>query len=154
MIIYGNNIYICHSVRTNIICNGNIVALYSVVDRGKRKIRGMGDRVSSVVRSESILLIQSLLKESIDIWDESLKPDKVSITNETVESVVGDMKHQIKECFLELESAEVSTVVGGYVQKKLLNRTKCDKCKILLKSDMPLLRMSHRSICPYSREGG
>ena len=42
-----------------------------------------------VIRSDKIILIQSLLRESVDIWDESLKPDKDSITSETVESVVG-----------------------------------------------------------------
>ena len=45
------------------------------------KLRMMFGRVLvglvDVIRSESILLIQSLLKESVDIWYESLKPDKV-----------------------------------------------------------------------------
>ena len=107
-----------------------------------------------VIRSESILLIQSLLKESVDIWDESLKPDKVSITMETVENVVGHMNREIKDCFLALESAEVSTVVAGYIQKKLLNRTKCDECKKCLKSgNMETPQVPQKYLSLLSRGG-
>ena len=107
------------------------------VERHIGKVRGIGSRflvgLIDVIRSENIILIQSLLRESYDIWDESLKPDAVIISPETVESVVGKMKEDIEACHLGLDSAEVSTVVGGYVQKQLLSRTKCDECKKILK---------------------
>ena len=45
---------------------------------------------------------------------------------------VFDVKSKIESCYLSKDSAEVSTVIGGYVQKKLLDRTKCEMCKVLL----------------------
>ena len=102
------------------------------------KVRGMGGGrflvgLVDVIRTEGIILLLSLLKEDVDIWDEELRPEKTAVTNEAVQNVIGDLKTDIKNCFLSEDSAEVSTVIGGYVQKKLLNRTKCDKCKVLLK---------------------
>lgn len=101
------------------------------------KVRGMsGGRflvsLTEVMRSESIILLQSLLKESIDIWDEDLHPEKEEINEATVEGVIGHLHNDIAQCFLSDDTTQVSSVVGGYIQKKLLKRTKCGKCNIIL----------------------
>ena len=38
------------------------------------------------------------------------------------------------ESVLDENSAEVATTIAGYVAKKLIKRSKCESCKILLKA--------------------
>ena len=48
-----------------------------------------------------------------------------------IEDIFGNRTREIVESVLDESSAEVTT---GYVAKKLIKRSKCENCKILLKA--------------------
>ena len=39
---------------------------------------------------------------------------------------------EIMECSLDVDSREVATSIAGYIAKKLFERRKCDRCKLML----------------------
>ena len=42
---------------------------------------------------------------------------------------------EIMECFLDVDIREVGTSIAGYIAKKLFEKKKCDRCKLMLISD-------------------
>ena len=42
---------------------------------------------------------------------------------------------EIMECSLDVNSREVATSIAGDITKKLFERTKCDRCKLMLVAD-------------------
>jgi len=83
-----------------------------------------------VTISERILATKSLLKESISIWDEDVRP------NPNEASAIPDLQQeldkfagQLESCTLEDSSREVSCVVAGYIAKKLLKKLRCTECE-------------------------
>ena len=51
-----------------------------------------------------------------------------------IEDIFYTRTQQIVESILDANSTEVATAVAGYVAKKLIKRSKCKSCEILLKA--------------------
>ena len=71
----------------------------------------------------------SLLKASINIWNEDISPD----TDD--ESMWSEFKHDLEllesdidSCMLDEEGVEVVTVIAGYIARQTNKNTKCDLC--------------------------
>ena len=69
-----------------------------------------------------LILIQSLLKESVNIWEEDIKCDKPELDEKSIDAIIGHLKNDIQNCSLSEDSVEVSVVIAGYVVKKLMQR--------------------------------
>ena len=83
--------------------------------------------------SERILSTMSLLKASIDIWNEDINPDADD------ESMWSEFEHDLEllesdidSCMLDEEGVEVNTVIVGYIARQANKNTKCDLCQELL----------------------
>lgn len=85
-----------------------------------------------VEESERILAMKSLLKESIDVWENNVQKDKPDVCKEVVLEYLAPYKSDIERCMLEEESVEVSDVVAGYIAKKVIKKTGCNSCNTLL----------------------
>ena len=70
-----------------------------------------------VNRSQQILAIRSLLKESINIWEEDLSKEAV-LPTESLEVIIQEHISDIQSCTLSHDSMEVSVVIAGYIAKK------------------------------------
>ena len=83
-----------------------------------------------VETSERILATKSLLKESISVWNEYVRPDQtnaiaVNFLKKQLNEIVGDLEY----CSLKSNAEEVADVVSGYVAKKLINRSQWVECQ-------------------------
>ena len=83
--------------------------------------------------SERILSTMSLLKASINIWNEDISLDGDD------ESMWGEFEHDLEllesdtdSCMLEEEGVEVVTVIAGYIARQTNTNTKCDLRQELL----------------------
>ena len=70
-----------------------------------------------VFQSENTLLFKSLLKESVNIWEENIS--KPSFAPERFMAELEKAVCDIKTLKLTSESAEVSFPIAGYIAKKL-----------------------------------
>ena len=95
-----------------------------------------GDRflvsLREVLTSERILKCKSLIKENINFWDENLQQEEDPVT--VVNDIFDPRWNEIAEATLDDHTREVATTVSGYVARKLTKRSKCEECKMLLKS--------------------
>ena len=73
---------------------------------------------------------RSLNKENINFWGEDLTSENQECVT-VIEDIFDNRTREIVESVLDESSAEVTT---GYVAKKLIKRSKCENCKILLKA--------------------
>ena len=88
-----------------------------------------------VITSERILTFQSLLKETILFWEEDIRPDiAIKTTLMQCTKCLEVVSPDLENCYLNDDSAEVASVVAGYVAKKMIKRTQCFECKSLLVS--------------------
>ena len=85
-----------------------------------------------VLNSERILACQSLIKANVNFWEENLKPDVTEGLLVVFDEVVCVKEDEIKNSALDSDSQEVAITIAGYVTKKLVKRTKCEVCKVLL----------------------
>ena len=83
--------------------------------------------------SERILSTMSLLKVSINIWNEDISPD----AND--ESMWSEFEHNLEQLesdidsrMLDEEGVEVVTVIAGYIGRQTNKNSKCDLCQELL----------------------
>ena len=83
--------------------------------------------------SECVLLTTSLLKESGDIFGESLRKENMD------ESLLIQVDDELNALSSDLESympneegVEVAAVIAGYIFKVIFNKSKCEVCKTLL----------------------
>ena len=96
-------------------------------------------------RSQQILAICSLLKESINIWEEDLHKE-VELSTDFLEIITQEHIRDIQSCTLSHDSMEVSVVIAGYIAKKLKKRTNCEACKTaLIASDCDLREVDYLS---------
>ena len=82
--------------------------------------------------SEFVLLTASLLKESGDIFGESLRKENM---DESLLIQVDDELNALSDlesCMLSEEGVEVAAVIAGYIFKVIFNKSKCEVCKTLL----------------------
>jgi hypothetical protein len=86
-----------------------------------------------VLNSERILSCRSLIKESINFWEENLLPDShPSLT--ILDELFDNRSDEIMDTSLDHNSEEVAITIAGYVAKKLSKRSKCENCKSYLKA--------------------
>ena len=97
--------------------------------RGGRFLSGLRE----MQVTERILSIMSLLKASIDIWDEDISP------NTDDESMQSEFEHDLEllgsdidSCMLDEEGVEVVIVIAGYIVRQTNKNTKYDLCQELL----------------------
>ena len=79
-----------------------------------------------VETSKRILATKSLLKESISVWNEYIRPDEtnaiaLNFLKKQLNEIAGDLEY----CSLESNPKEVADVVAGCVAKKLINISMC-----------------------------
>ena len=86
-----------------------------------------------VLNSERILKCRSLIKEDINFWEEDIRPVNVEF-EATINETFDPRSNEIMEAVLDDSAREVATTISGYVAKKLLKRSKCDSCKLVLTS--------------------
>ena len=79
---------------------------------------------------EEILLIQSLIKEDINFWDEDIQIKK-SITQEFLQHLA-HKDVELSSVILKEDSVDVAYIIAGYAVKKLMKRIKCCKCRTIL----------------------
>ena len=83
--------------------------------------------------SERILSTVSLLKASINIWDEDVRLDAANESMWTIfRHDLESLESDIEKCMLDEEGLEVVTVIAGYIAKQTNKNTNCDLCKDLL----------------------
>ena len=83
--------------------------------------------------SERILAIKSLLKESISFWEEDVYPDSnLDLSLMQLNKDLQDVSVELENTSLEQNSIEVAAVVSGYIAKKMIKKTKCSDCRVLL----------------------
>ena len=88
-----------------------------------------------VVHSEIILVCRSLIHENVNFWKENLTADQ---NNEPFQFLLEKLEAcntEIMECSLDVDSLVVASPIAGYIAKTLFERTKCDKCKLMLIAD-------------------
>ena len=67
--------------------------------------------------------------EDINFWKEDLAPLKIYAINEALLQDLHSRATEIQESALDDDSREVSTLIAGYISKKLEKRSKCSICK-------------------------
>ena len=83
--------------------------------------------------SERILAVKTLLKESVNIWEEDVRKESCNISlMKLFDDKLQEILPDIEECNLDSESFEVATVISGYVVKKVNKKIKCGVCKTFL----------------------
>ena len=83
--------------------------------------------------SEFVLLTASLLKESGDIFGESLrKENRDESLLIQVDDELNALSSDLESCMLNEEGVEVAAVIAGYIFKVIFNKSKCEVCKTLL----------------------
>ena len=77
--------------------------------------------------SERILSTMSLLKASINIWNEDISPDADD------ENIWSEFEHDLEllesdidSCLLDEEGVEVVTVIASYIARQTNKNTKCN----------------------------
>ena len=83
-----------------------------------------------VLNSEKIIVIKSMLKENINIWEEDVKED--SSFDDAMDELnvhLSSLENEIMDSCLSKNSEEVAVMVAGYVAKKMLKRSNCNDCK-------------------------
>ena len=85
-----------------------------------------------VINSERILACRSLILEDIDFWKEDISPASDNSSEDALFCDLNDKVTEIQEVALDENSMEVSTMVAGYISKKLRERSKCQECKTYL----------------------
>ena len=80
--------------------------------------------------SERILSIMTLVKASINIWNEDISPnaDDESIWSE-FEHDLELLESDIDSCMLDEEGVDFVTVITGYIARQTNKNTKCDLCQ-------------------------
>ena len=84
--------------------------------------------------SERILSTMSLLKASINIWNEDLSPDAdddESMWSE-FERDLELLESDIDSCMLDEEGVEVVTVIADYIARQTNKNTQCNLCQEIL----------------------
>ena len=83
--------------------------------------------------SECVLLTTSLLKESGDIFGESLRKENMdeSLLIQ-VDDELNALSSDLESYMLNEEGVEVAAVIAGYKFKVIFNKSKCEVCKTLL----------------------
>ena len=83
-----------------------------------------------VETSERILATKSLLKESISVWKEDVRPNQTNaIALDFLKKQLNEIAGDLEYSSLESNAKEVAAVVAGYVAKKLINRSQCVECQ-------------------------
>ena len=88
------------------------------------------DNLREVLNSERILRCRSLIKENTNFWEEDITSENAECDTVT-EDIFGTRTQEIVESVLDENSAEVATT---YVAKKLIKRSQCESCKVILKA--------------------
>ena len=83
-----------------------------------------------VESSEKILLIRSLIKEDINVWDEDIQIKK-SVTQDFLQHIA-NKDVELSSVILKEDSEEVAYIISGYATKKLMKRLKCSECRTIL----------------------
>ena len=94
-----------------------------------------------VQNSERILVIKSLLKESICVWREDLQVESCENTTELIDKLIfslDSLESFIDASKLDDSGIEVAAVVSGYIAKKLSKKLECSDCKNMLVSSESL----------------
>ena len=75
----------------------------------------------------------SLLKESVDLFDEDLREENM---NESLLILVDDelnaLSSDLESCMINEEGVEVAAVIAGYISKAIFDKNECEVCKTLL----------------------
>ena len=71
------------------------------------------------------------MKENINFWEENVSAERSDISPELI-SDIDLITNEIQDASLCENSSEVASTIAGYITRKLLKRSKCDKCKTLL----------------------
>ena len=105
------------------------------VERCFSQYRRMNDgmfliNLREVQSSERILLCRPLNKENFIFGGEDLTSKNQECVT-VIEDIYGIRRHEIVDNVLDENSIEVTT---DYVAKKLIKRSKCESCMILLKA--------------------
>ena len=83
--------------------------------------------------SERILAVKTLLKESVNIWEEDVRKESCNISlMKLFDDKLQEILPDIEECNLDSESFELATVISGYVVKKFNKKIKCGVFKTFL----------------------
>ena len=85
--------------------------------------------------SEKKLLMKSLLKADIECWDERVKCDPSSPDSNELLQELNAIANEFEENILCADSREVAIHIAGYITKKMLEGSKCNDCKNVLKSN-------------------
>ena len=85
-----------------------------------------------VQNSKRILQYRSLLKENINFWEEGLTSESQECVTVT-EDIFGTRTREFVESVLDGNSVEVTT---WYVAKMFIKQSRCESCKMLLKSEI------------------
>ena len=85
-----------------------------------------------VLNSERILSCRSLIMEGINFWKENIRPEQTTTNTEGLLSDLDAHDTEIRESVLDDDSREVSTLIAGYIAKKLDARSKCKICEGML----------------------
>ena len=75
-----------------------------------------------VTNSERIIRCRSLVKADINSWKEDLGSDKPSLDFSALLALLSQHEIEITESTLDSSSKEVSTIIAGYIAKKLAKR--------------------------------
>ena len=89
--------------------------------------------LKEVVSSEQILLLRSLLKENIDVWEKNLKSITDSFCLDWLKNKICKNSVQFEEATLSEESCEVAFVIAGYVAKQIAKTLECNECSSKIK---------------------
>ena len=83
-----------------------------------------------VETSERILATKSLLKESISVWNEDVRPNQTNaIALDFLKKQLNEIAGDLEYSSLESNAKEVAAVVAGNVAEKLINRSQCVECQ-------------------------
>ena len=75
----------------------------------------------------------SLLKESVDLFDEDLREENMNGSLLTlVDDELNALSSDLESCMVNEEGVEVSAVIAGYISKAIFDKNECEVCKTLL----------------------
>ena len=81
--------------------------------------------------SERIIAITSLIKASVDFWNEDVRPDEEQVEHIAWLNLELDkISDDIDTCMLDANAIQVSAVIAGYAARKVIvERSECVECK-------------------------
>ena len=82
--------------------------------------------------AERILTCRSLLKQSINLWEENLKPVQ---KNEKILNILAQHESEINKLFLSPESKELANIFSEYITNKLIKHFQCEVCSLIMVSN-------------------